>query len=266
VARPAVVNIWREVVNDLSSNSEIASKRLALLDVWRKDPWAYLTGKDIPTEEFPNGKPVFWTVDEMDETIPIKSFPEDKTYLKFITTDLWKYRVVMIDKVRQMYVSTICCLNLDWFASFFEEREIFVSRVKEASAIKLINDKIRTVHKRKPKWLQEACPLDDRPKNIITYGSGSTITGVSQNFAVSDARGPTGSLIFVDEAAYQDFFPEIYQAVVPMTARLWAVSTANVGSPGASLFKDLISDGRPGAEEDEEDDIEIAIPQKEVAQ
>src|SRR5207247_6317418 len=94
--------------------------------------------------------------------------------------------------------------------------------------------------------------------NIITaVETGSTVTAVAQNFGTSDARGPTGSLIFVDEAAYQNLFPDIYRAVLPMTGRLWAVTTANVGSAGAELFRKLWYEGSPGVvyeQMEEEDD------------
>jgi hypothetical protein len=69
------------------------------------------------------------------------------------------------------------------------------------------------------------------------------------NFADADARGATASLIFVDEAAYQDLFPAIYRAVLPMASRLWAVTTANIGNPGADFFKQLVFDSRPTTEE-----------------
>ncbi len=246
-------NLWREVINDTkgASGDEAVKYRLALLDRFRQPDghWAYLTARDWPTEEYPEGKPIIWTVDERDDSIPVKPFPEEKEYLREITYELWRHRFVFIDKARQMLMTTLSALNIDWFCSYRTEREVFVSRIKEESAIKLINDKIRVVHTRKPLWLQEACPMNTRPANMITYlETGSTVTGVSQNFAVSDARGPTGSLIDVDEAAYQEFFGQIWTAVLPMTARLWAITTANIGNPGAKAFITLAREGRPGEE------------------
>lgn len=244
--------IWKEILFDPSQDGgdELATERLRLLDSWRRDPWAYLTGRDAINEEdrrrYPAGKPIIWTVDERDDRHPVKPFPADKLYLKELTDELWRYHIVFIDKVRQMYISTLCCLLIDWYAAFQEEREIIVSKVKEEDSIKLINDKIRTVFNRKPKWLQSAMAISNQPKGIITYEeSRSTVTAVAQNFGLSDARGITGSLILVDEAAYQPYFPQIYQAVVPMASRMWAVTTANIGNEGAHLFKELVFEGRP---------------------
>jgi hypothetical protein len=254
------LRLWREMLFDTRGTATEAKqqKRLALMETWRDDPWAYLTGRDVPDEEMDpewvesGGRPIYWTVDERDEEVAVKPFPtilqpDEFAYLRDLTAEMWsKYRIFMLDKARQMYATTLAMGNIDWFGSFRDEREIFVSRVKESSAIKLINDRIRTPHSRKPRWLQDLQEMSPAPQHVITWGgSGSTVTGVAQNFAVADARGPTASLILVDEAAYQDYFPEIYRAVLPMTSRLWAITTANIGNPGAAAFKKLIMEGRP---------------------
>lgn len=244
--------VWREILYDTRGHEKesVAAKRLELVELWRKDWWAYLCGRDVPTEEHPFGYPVVWTVDERDDSAPIKPFPSDKLYLREIGEEMWTYRLSFVDKIRQKYLTTFACQLLDWYAAFNEEREILVSRVKEASAIKMINDKIRTVYTRKPKWLQEVMKINMQPRNVITYAeTGSTITGVAQNFASSDARGVTASLILVDEAAYQEFFKQIYSAIQPMAARLWAVTTANIGNEGAAFFKECVFEGRPSAEQ-----------------
>lgn len=252
--------LWKEYLFDTRGTESEArqAQRLALVEAWSKDPWLYLTGRDLPDPERDpewvesGGRPIYWTVDERDEEMAVKPFPtvlqpEDFAYLRDLTREMWgKYRIWLLDKARQMFATTLSMGNIDWFCSFRDEREVFVSRVKEASAIKLINDRIRTPHSRKPKWLQELQAMTAVPQQVITWEStGSTVTGVAQNFAVADARGPTASLILVDEAAYQDYFPEIYRAVLPMTARLWAITTANIGNPGSDAFRKLIMEGRP---------------------
>lgn len=224
-----------------SGAAVLQAERDRLWDLWSQHPWNYLTGRDT------DGRPIVWTTDERDDTNPVKPFPAEKEYLRWLTNQLWddEYRMVFVDKARQMYVSTLCCLIIDWYCTFREDREVVVSRVKEESAIKLVNDKIRRVNTRKPTWLQSRVQMSDSPERVITYGcSGSTVTAVAQNFGVSDSRGITASLIMVDEAAYQEYFPQIYQAVLPMSNRLWAVTTANVGNPGAALFRQLKEEGR----------------------
>lgn len=238
--------VWRQVLHDTKSEQGLASKRMALLETWRHDPWAFFSALDA------DGQPVVWTVDELDDKKPKKPFPAHKEYLSEIVKELSAYRIVLIDKIRQKYITNLCALMVMHYCMFTDEREVFISRLEERSAVKLINDKIRKPHAMLPKWLQEACPISKEPKNIITFGeTGSTVTGVSQNFGVADARGSTASLVLVDEAAYQDFYPEIHRAILPMAARLWAVSTANTGNPGAELFASQVHEGRPGMAGDE---------------
>lgn len=241
-------DLWRQVIFDTRGDGvpdSIAAQRIGLMTLWHDNPWQYLTAHDVGDD----AQAIINTADELDDNHPVKPFPAFR-HLKYITEELWSYRIVLIDKVRQMLITTLCMLLIDWYCSFREEREVFVSRVKEELAEKLLNDKIRAVHARKPTWLQLACPISKQPKNIITYlETGSTVTGVAQNFGSSDARGATASLILVDEAAYQELFPSIYRAVLPMAARLWAVTTANIGNPGAALFKQLVFAGRPSAGE-----------------
>lgn len=233
--------IWNRIAATTDTIAAgLAQERNALWHYWSQHLWNYLTGKDL------DGRPIIWTTDERDDVTPVKSFPETKEYLKWMVNELWdtNNRIVFIDKARQMYVSTICCLIIDWYCTFVPDREVVVSRVKEESAIKLINDKIRKVNTRKPEWVRARTGMSITPERVITYGcSGSTVTAVAQNFGVSDSRGITASLIMVDEAAYQEYFPQIYQSVLPMSNRLWAVTTANVGNPGAALFRQLKDEG-----------------------
>jgi hypothetical protein len=253
---------WKDAVHDLRMAGEGDSEtdnRIAMLETWRRDPWAYKTALDLPAEcpswlkncpliasdGAPHRHPILWTADELDDEVTIKPYPAHWAYLRDLTASRWAYRLWFCDKARQMFVTTDCCLDIDWFSSFNDERETFISRVKEGSAIKMLQDKIRDVHKRKPKWLQAAIPMAMQPQEMIRYTStNSTVTGVSQNFATSDARGPTASLILVDEAGFQDYFKQIYDAIMPMAGRLWAVTTANFGNPGGDFFRELIREGR----------------------
>ena len=59
------------------------------------------------------------------------------------------------------------------------------------------------------------------------------------NAAVGEFRGNRASIVLVDEAAFQEFFREMAGAAREMTDRMWAVTTANSGNPGAQTFIDL---------------------------
>jgi len=248
--------LWRDVIADsVGTNDREIQRRLALVDSWRDGPttglsiadavWNFLTARDL------DGTPIIWTVDERDDLDAWKPFPglqPQFAYLKDVTAELFgPERFHLIDKARQVYATTHACQLVRWYNWRYEEREVFVSRVKEDSAVKMINDKIRKPHLRMPQWVQRLMPISSEPMNVITWqNTGSTVTGVAQNFAEADARGATASLIIVDEAAYQPYFPQVYRAIGPMASRLWGITTANVGNAGAKLYADLIHDGKPG--------------------
>lgn len=258
-------SLWEEAfrssvnIGDHSLNGERARR----MSLWKADPWAYLTGTDLPGARCPRfcpqyGKqsghpldyehPIIWTTDERDDERPIKPFPGEKEYLYYVVQELMrsKYKLIFIPKARQMYTSSTIMLLSDWYASFYDEREIVVSKLNEKDSIKLINDKIRDTHRRMPAWVQEALRVAAKPADRILYESTrSTITAVAQNFAFASARGITGSLIVLDEAAYQPYLPDILRAVMPMAVRVWAVSTANIGNPGANTMKEIVLDGDP---------------------
>jgi hypothetical protein len=56
---------------------------------------------------------------------------------------------------------------------------------------------------------------------------------------VGEFRGNRASIVLVDEAAFQEFFPQMVGAAREMCDRMWAVTTANAGNPGAERFLDL---------------------------
>jgi hypothetical protein len=210
--------------------------RAELLQLWEGDPWEWLTGRDL------DGRPIIWTRDEKDDAAPVKPFPTDKPYLKRLVYDLYDSEApVFVDKSRQMMVSTTVMLLADWYCKFREARNVLVSKQKEAEAEKLIREKLRHAHGKLPEWVQAALPISRTPANRVDYpGSGSVLHGVAQNFAVSEARGTTASLVIVDEAAYQDATGDIIDAVASMSSRLWLVTTPLRFSKGGKVFYDRL--------------------------
>lgn len=238
---------------------QIAEVRAALLDLWR-DPVAWLNGIDPTTTEmvvdgktlhFPAGRPLIWTADEKDKAAPIKPFPtiSEKPYLYELAWELINNRIVMVDKARQMLITTLCLLLLDHRGKFETARRFLVSRTKEDDATELLRDKIRKVHKRLPQWVQDALPMSDTPATRIEYlGTGSYIRAVSQNVAFSEARGGTASGMLIDEAAFQDLLGEILAASLPMAGQVWMITTAYRGNRGAEEFYKRLNEGKRDAE------------------
>jgi len=208
-------------------------ERRDLLRQWSASPWEFLTGRDT------DGRQIIWTKDEGDSDHPYKPFPA-KPHLHRLTRDLLgEERVVLVDKSRQMMVSTLCCLLLLHLILFRRGRVCFISKQKRELAEMLMRDKIAGPYERMPGWLRDALPLDIAKAQIVATRTDSRINAVAQNAAVGEFRGNRASIVLVDEAAFQEYFREMVGAAREMTDRLWAVTTANSGNPGAERFLEL---------------------------
>jgi hypothetical protein len=220
-----------------ADDKAVLETRQMLMELWAGDSWQWLTGEDV------DGRPIIWTRDERSDDLPLKPFPRDKPYLKKLVEDAWRPEPLFIDKARQMYVSTTLMLLLDHYCRFINARNVLVSKQKEGEAEVLIREKLRGPNSQLPQWVQDALPISRTPANMVTYkNTQSTLRGVAQNFAISEARGTTASIVMVDEAAYQDFLPDILTAVSAMASRLWVLTTARVAGRGAKVFKQYIEE------------------------
>jgi hypothetical protein len=208
-------------------------ERRDLLREWSRDPWDFLTGRDT------DGRQIIYTKDEGDAEHPYKPFPA-KQHLFRLTRDLFaEEKVVLVDKSRQMMVSTLCCLLMLHLTLFRRGRVCFISKQKKELAEMLMRDKIAGPYERLPLWMRDAFPLEINKAQIVAPKTDSRVNAVAQNAAVGEFRGNRASIVLVDEAAFQEFFPQMVGAAREMCDRMWAVTTANAGNPGAERFLDL---------------------------
>jgi hypothetical protein len=208
-------------------------ERRDLLREWSRDPWDFLTGRDT------DGRQIIYTKDEGDNEHPFKPFPA-KPHLFRLTKDLFgEQKVVLVDKSRQMMVSTLCCLLILHHILFRRGRLVFISKQKRELAEMLIRDKLVGPYERMPEWVRVALPLEITKSQVVALRTDSRVNAVAQNAAVGEFRGNRASIVLVDEAAFQEFFPQMVGAAREMCDRMWAVTTANAGNPGAERFLDL---------------------------
>lgn len=208
-------------------------ERRNLLRQWSSDPWQWLTGRDT------NGRQIIYTKDEGDSEHPYKPFPA-KPHLRRLTRDLLgDAKVVLVDKSRQMMVSTLCCLLILHLILFRRGRVCFISKQKRELAEMLMRDKIAGPYERMPEWVRLALPLEINKAQIVATRTDSRVNAVAQNAAVGEFRGNRASIVLVDEAAFQEYFVEMIGAAREMCDRMWAVTTANSGNRGAERFLEL---------------------------
>lgn len=224
-----------ERLSDKQDARDIQEQRLALVEKWRNDPWAYLTGRDV------DGRPIVWTKDEADPRAPLKPFPGHLLYVRRLISILRNEQIVMIDKSRQMYVSTTVLQFNDWDSSFHVAVNTVLSKSKEEDAVALLRDKVRYPYSQMPDWVQKLRPLKLKPEKRLDYPATSSSTlAVAQNAAVGEFRGRTVRRGIIDEAAFQDSFEEMLTALLPMASQIVGMSSPNIGSPGANLYLSLL--------------------------
>lgn len=152
-------------------------------------------------------------------------------------------RPILVDKGRQMRATWTILLYADWECRFVRARRWLFSKLTEDEAIEILDDKPRHVDSQLPSWVRAAHRAKDTPRVRQSYlATGSYILAVPQNVAERACRGGTASGVIVDEAARQSMFGKIWVASQPMTARIIAPTTAEIGNPGARFFKSLIDD------------------------
>jgi hypothetical protein len=186
---------------------------------------------------------VILTKDELDQENPIKPFPNEE-YLKRICEviyDAAAHPLLFLNKPRQVMATWLVLLTVDWFCRAYPARLWLVSKSTEEEAKVLLADKVQHVHRHLPAWVQELSTLHYRPAHRYRYlQQDSQLWAVAENAADREFRGNTGSGIVVDEASFQDHFRDMVTAAIPMGGRVIALSTANIGNPGAQYACEIM--------------------------
>jgi hypothetical protein len=223
-----------------AETEKLEPERLELEEKWLSDPWAFLTGKDI------DGRPIIWTRDERDKDRPVKPFPtkmdpRGESYLKEFVKILRNEQYVLVDKARQMIITTTMMLETMHMGITIPARTMLLSKSTEDEAKQILHDKVRFPYTGLPEWFKARHPLPDKPKVQAFFPETSSyILAVGQNVAAAEAHGCTASRMIVDEAAFQPELEEIFTACLPMASQIVAVTTAEIGNPGARYFYQLL--------------------------
>lgn len=244
-------NLWSDVLGHAyrgveaearSRRGAIEAARDALFHHCSLHPWNYLSARDV------DGRPLVWTKLEGEKgDASSQPYPAHKTYLRLFIEDLHTVTPdcpILLDKARQMMVTWNCLLYMDWECRFTPNRRWLLSKSTEEEAFALITDKLDYVNSNLPAWFQERSPYIHSPRLYARYPAmGSAIKAVAKTAGEREARGGTASGVFIDEAARQENFKKIWQGSVPMATKIFAVTTADIGTPGARFFVELLERG-----------------------
>jgi hypothetical protein len=225
------------VVGSHGKDQSLTAWQQSAVKNWSQHPWNFLTARG------PSDEPLYWTKDEKDEVNPIKHFPYQWEFLYHFVDLVHREPMVVVQKARQQYITTVTLGIILWDCLFTDARRWLISKITEDDAIELLRDKIRYPYSRLPLWFRRLYPGSASPANRMDFSrSSSYIRAVAENAAIGDMRGGTASGVLVDEAAFQREYPKIWAAATPMAARIIAVSTPEIGNPGARFMKKQIDE------------------------
>lgn len=158
----------------------------------------------------------------------IKYFPY-KEYLHYVLYQLHTApSPIFIPKSRQVIVTWLVCFYLWWDARFHPFELNFVQSKKEIDAANLVfnrdmlSARISFMEANLPEWMRD--PGLTPAFGVLNFSNGSKIWGVPQGGDI--LRSYTASLVFMDEAAFQQRAKESYKAASASARKIIAVSSA----------------------------------------
>jgi len=198
---------------------------------------------------------LFWlkfvkTRDEADPNNPVKPFPVHQEYTQQLWRDYMEPEPSCVAKSRQMIVSWETAAFCVWTARFKPTTAVYWQTKAWPDAVGMIcmpsggfSGRCQFIEDHLPDWMKSPYkPSEGR----IQYPNGSMIQALSGG--ADQSRGKTGSLMVLDEFAFQEDQEGVYTAIAPLIqkqAKLIIISTPN-GT--ANTFATLWH-GRPVGEE-----------------
>ncbi len=212
------------------------------LEKWKSDPtgWTFLTARDPDTQQ-----PIIRTLDQRDKKV--KGFPGHLEYLHFLVDLLHNEPYLVIEKASQMVVTTTIALTFAVKCAIHLGTKILLSKHSEEEAEIILEEKIRTPWRLMPGWLQRQLPIDQKPKDTITFGGKaatipSIFQGLPENAARAKARGQTYTTGLIDEAEFQEMLRALLDAMQPRTPQIIFWSTPSIGGDGVTTFKEYLGE------------------------
>lgn len=138
---------------------------------------------------------------------------------------LQKHDYSIINKSRQLGISTLTSAFSLWMMLFEQDKNILVLATTQATAKNMVT-KVRFAYDNLPSWMQ--LPVMEHNRLSLRLKNGSQIKAVSA--ATDSARSEAVSLLIIDEAAFIDRIEDIFTAAQQTLAtggRCIALSTPN---------------------------------------
>lgn len=251
-SRTTLFDLRRARRSDTRVDPRLERRRRDLLQHWGEHPANWLWGQDDTCEDvqlpdgrtlhFPGGRPLCWTQVEESDDGAFQPWPSLKKWphLKWLLDEIHDpgFQGVIGDKARRLMFTTLVLRYFDWWCRFRSGAKFLWSKITEDQAIEQLEEKIRTPHRLLPEWVRQRLPLTMSPLNKVRYPhTGSVIRAVAQTAASGECRGGGATGVGIDEAAFQEYSPDILAAAREMARKWFVFSTPEVKGRGAKLMK-----------------------------
>ena len=147
-------------------------------------------------------------------------------YQDLLLGDFNDYRFNVINKGRQLGISTLTAGYIVWMMLFHRDKAVLVMATKFATAGNLVN-KVKKIMKNLPDWIRIASiDIDNRTSFILSNGSSIKAASTSGDAGRSEAL----SLLVLDEAAHIEGLEDLWTGLYPTLStggRCIALSTPN---------------------------------------
>jgi len=148
-------------------------------------------------------------------------YPFQEKVLKLLV----KYDYTIINKSRQLGISTLSSALALWLMLFERDKNILVLATTQATAKNMVT-KVRFAYDNLPAWMK--LPVTEHNRLSLRLKNGSQIKAVSA--AIDSARSEAVSLLIIDEAAFIDKIEDIFiaaQQTLATGGKCIALSTPN---------------------------------------
>jgi len=174
-------------------------------------------------------------------------------YQKTLLQSFIDEKYVIVNKARQLGVSTSLVFYALWFSIFSQGKRCLIVAHRKESAEEFIV-KLKTAYEFLPEWLKPSCVLYS--KNTVEFDTKSTVKAITSN--PNAARSFSATLVLLDEASFVKECDEVVKAIGPTVAasdgKLIAISTPNGDSPDNWFYK-TVSTARARTQSADKDEV-----------
>jgi len=165
-------------------------------------------------------------------TPQLAPFP-DKPYFQTILDEFDRSKIIFLPKSREMMISWLIIGYAVHMAQWTPGSFIMIQSAKEDKSIDLVTGRnrpgyVRTLYEQQTPWLKNlhklTKPPDQMPGDEFTWANGSMIKGFPAGPDFVRQYHP--ALVIYDEAAFIPAFGASFEAAIPVSSKIIAVSSA----------------------------------------